>query len=229
MEISYVDESDSSNRPENAVDRRTSNHICSKCSQTFSTNQAFLYHSRYGSSCGRFSKRYQCRKCADWKGTTFADIESHLRFVHDSDTTAENLSWIHMYLSRRDKMVSNSTQTNQPISSSNYSLLAKSSISKPQNLPKLAEWSSVQSHTTSNNEPTMPECSVQIVDIPANRCNNCNISEVSNDSVCSRCQSRLNCSTNTTENTSDVNKNDEFEHKSGQEHMFIQEMDNISH
>ena len=36
-------------------------------------------------------------------------------------------------------------------------------------------------------------------------------------------------STNTTENTSDVNKNDEFEHKSGQEDMFIQEMDKISH
>ena len=89
-------------------------------------------------------------------------------------------------------MVSNSTQTNQPISSSkskssNSFLLSKSSISKPQNLPKLAEWSSVTS-----DEPTMPERSVQMMNIPANRCSNCNINEISNDSICSRCQSRLN-------------------------------------
>jgi len=145
-----------------------------------------------------------------------------------------------MYLLRREKMVSNSTQTNQSMSSSkskssNSLLLSKSSISKPQNLPKLAEWSSIAmtpgSLITSdeNEESTMPECSVQMMNIPANRCSNCNINEISNDSICSRCQSRLNCSLNTTENTSDVNKNDEFEHKSGQEDMFIQEMDKITH
>ena len=84
-------------------------------------------------------------------------------------------------------MVSNSTQTNQPISSSKSSLpLSKSSISKPQNLPKLAKWSSVTSETE------MPECRVQMMNIPANRCSNCNINEISNDSICSRCQSRLN-------------------------------------
>ena len=109
-----------------------------------------------------------------------------------------------MYLLRREKMVSNSTQTNQSMSSSkskssNSLLLSKSSISKPQNLPKLAEWSSVAmtpgSLITSdeNEESTMPECSVQMMNIPANRCSNCNINEVSNDSICSRCQSRLNC------------------------------------
>ena len=92
MEISYADESDSPNRPVNAAQRQTSNHKCSKCSKTFSTNQAFLHHSRYGDTCGRFSKRYQCRKCSDWKGTTFNDIQNHLRLVHDSDTTAQNLS-----------------------------------------------------------------------------------------------------------------------------------------
>ena len=92
MEISYADESDSSNRPVNAAQQQTPNHKCSKCSKTFSTNQAFLYHSRYGATCGRFSKRYQCRKCSDWKGSTFNDIENHLRLVHDSDTTAQNLS-----------------------------------------------------------------------------------------------------------------------------------------
>ena len=97
-----------------------------------------------------------------------------------------------MYLLRRDKMVSNSTQTNQPMSSSktkssNSLPLSKSFISKPQNLPKLAEWSSVTSE-----EPSMPECSVQMLNIPANRCSNCNINEISNDSICSRCQSRLN-------------------------------------
>ena len=84
-------------------------------------------------------------------------------------------------------MVSNSTQTNQPISSSKSSLpLSKSSISKPQNLPKLAKWSSVTSETE------MPECRVQMMNIPANRCSNCNINEISNDSICSRCQSHLN-------------------------------------
>ena len=92
MEISYADDSDSSNGPINAAHRQTSNHKCSKCSKAFSTNQAFLYHSRYGATCGRFSKRYQCRKCSDWKGATFTDIENHLRLVHDSDTTAQNLS-----------------------------------------------------------------------------------------------------------------------------------------
>ena len=92
MEISYADESDSSNRPVNAAQQQTPNHKCSKCSKTFSTNQAFLYHSRYGATCGRFSKKYQCRKCSDWKGSTFNDIETHLRLVHDSDTTAQNLS-----------------------------------------------------------------------------------------------------------------------------------------
>ena len=90
MEISYADDSDS--RPVNADHQRISNHKCSKCSKTFSTKQAFLYHSRYGSSCGRFSKNYQCRKCSDWKGTSFREIEHHLKFVHDSDTTAQNLS-----------------------------------------------------------------------------------------------------------------------------------------
>jgi len=229
MEISYADESDSPNRPVNAAQRQASNHKCSKCSKTFSTNQAFLHHSRYGDTCGRFSKRYQCRKCSDWKGTTFNDIQNHLRLVHDSDTTAQNLNWIHMYLLRREKMVSNSTQTNQPMSSSktkcsNSLPLSKSFISKPQNLPKLAEWSSVTSEVSS-----LPECSVQMLNIPANRCSNCNINEISNDSICSRCRSRLNSSIDTTENTSDVNKNDEFEHKSGQEDMFIQEMDKISH
>ena len=84
-------------------------------------------------------------------------------------------------------MVSNSTQTNQPISSSKSSLpLSKSSISKPQNLPKLAKWSSVTSETE------MPECRVQMMNIPANRCSNCNINEISNDSICSICQSHLN-------------------------------------
>merc|ERR1712168_648411 len=134
MEISYADDSDSSNGPINAAHRQTSNHKCSKCSKAFSTNQAFLYHSRYGATCGRFSKTYQCRKCSDWKGATFTDIEKHLRLVHDSDTTAQNLNWIHMYLLRRDKMVSNSTQTNQPISSSKSKSslpLSKSFISKP--------------------------------------------------------------------------------------------------
>ena len=97
-----------------------------------------------------------------------------------------------MYLLRREKMVSNSTQTNQPMSSSktkssNSLPLSKSFISKPQNLPKLAEWSSVTSEVSS-----LPECSVQMLNIPANRCSNCNINEISNDSICSRCRSRLN-------------------------------------
>lgn len=166
-----------------------------------------------------------------------------------------------MYLLRRDKMVNNSTQTNHSMSSSkskssNSLLLSKSSISKPKNLPKLAEWSSVTvtSNSDEKEKPAMPDCSVQIINIPANRCSNCNINEISNDLICTRCQSRLNVrkgpdetslpiplcsltqptildpiSPNTTENTSDVNKNDEFEHKSGQEDMFIQEMDKISH
>ena len=104
-----------------------------------------------------------------------------------------------MYLLRRDKMVNNSTQTNHSMSSSkskssNSLLLSKSSISKPENLPKLAEWSSVTvtSNSDEKEKPTMPDCSVQIMNIPANRCSNCNINEISNDSICSRCQSRLN-------------------------------------